>query len=691
MEQHEKKNKMQGSETGKSNAETLADTPGAHNGNHKKQTTSTGQRSDTQMGMQNSTNPTTLEMPKAQMDKEQMQTPASGEMPGLQKNQMPLSREMTNIQSAKPKIRIGIPRPHVFEKPGHRLAENIIEHSQMQVAKKVGFDYPATLRGSTTHFNVYYDPGLATTGQIIADGVLGSCEMEYTYLQIQFGGIAPGPFNIIIAAGIGGAYHYGCSATDLYCDADTSASPDVDHTRMLLVAEEVEVFSAAQAKGWDCGSSNGEGISRILATELYPAELNGFTSAAYWLDNGRPDFVNTNDPTDRNYLSIGCSVVFLNYLRYQLGYRWEEIVAAGAPTLAQTYTILTGQNNGFDPFKTLLQTRFPQGIPCGLTNDNPFPIVVPGTWSGWEDLGGIIQVSPHAVCWDPNRIDVFARGTDNAMYHRWWDGANWGGWEDLGGIILNDPVAVSWGANRLDVFAEGTDGSVYHRWWDGANWGGWEDLGGVIIGNISAVCWGPDRIDLFARGTDMALYHRWWDGANWGGWESLGGVIIGDPVAVSWGANRLDVFAQGTDGAVYHRWWDGSNWGGWEDLGGIITSNISAVCWGPDRIDLFARGTDLALYHRWWDGANWGGWESLGGIIISDPEVVSWGANRLDIFAEGTDGAVYQRWWDGSNWGGWESLGGVITSNIAPVSWAPNRIDLFVRGTDNAMYHQWYS
>jgi hypothetical protein len=320
---------------------------------------------------------------------------------------------------------------------------------------------------------------------------------------------------------------------------------------------------------------------------------------------------------------------------------------------------------------------------CTIGHANP-------AWSGWEGLGGIIQ-TPHAVCWGSNRIDVFARGTDNAMYHRWWDGANWGGWENLGGVILSDPVAVSWGANRLDVFAEGTDGAVYHRWWDGANWGGWESLGGVITSNISAVCWGPNRIDLFARGTDMAMYHMWWDGANWGGWESLGGVIISDPVAVSWGANRLDVFAQGTDGAVYHRWWDGANWGGWESLGGVITSNISAVSWSSNRIDLFARGTDLAMYHRWWDGANWGGWESLGGVIISDPIAVSWSANRLDVFAEGTDGAVYHRWWDGANWGGWESLGGVVTSNISAVSWAANRLDLFVRGTDNAMYHQWFT
>jgi hypothetical protein len=240
------------------------------------------------------------------------------------------------------------------------------------------FDYPATLRGSTAHFNVYSDPGLGDNGQTIADGVLASCETEYGVLSSYFVGVNPASFNILIAAGIGGAYHSSCSSTDLYCDA---SGTDVDHTRMLVVAEEVEVFSALQGRGWDCGASNGEGLSRVLAaTDLYPGSLDGFNSAATWLDTpGRPDYVNLNDPTDRSYVSTGCSVLFLNYLRYELGYSWQAIVGAGGPTLAEAYTRLTGKADGLTPFKALLQSRFPEGTPSGLTSDNPFPIA-----SGFE-------------------------------------------------------------------------------------------------------------------------------------------------------------------------------------------------------------------------------------------------------------------------------------------------------------------
>jgi Repeat of unknown function (DUF346) len=78
-------------------------------------------------------------------------------------------------------------------------------------------------------------------------------------------------------------------------------------------------------------------------------------------------------------------------------------------------------------------------------------------WGGWEDLGGILLEAPNCVTWGANRIDCFARGTDRAMYHRWWDGSTWGGWEDLGGIILEAPNCVSWSVNRIDCFARGTD------------------------------------------------------------------------------------------------------------------------------------------------------------------------------------------------------------------------------------------
>jgi hypothetical protein len=141
----------------------------------------------------------------------------------------------------------------------------------------------------------------------------------------------------------------------------------------LLVAELDECFMAAQGR-WGCGTSSGEGLSRILATERYPTELDGFASAPTWLDGGRPNWVDTTENTDRNYPSIGCSVLFLNYLRYQLHYSWSKIIAAGATTLAGTYTALTGRTDSWTRFTTVVASRYPAGTPSGVTGDNIFPI-----------------------------------------------------------------------------------------------------------------------------------------------------------------------------------------------------------------------------------------------------------------------------------------------------------------------------
>jgi hypothetical protein len=232
---------------------------------------------------------------------------------------------------------------------------------------------PGNLRGKTQHFAVYVDPALGVDGQRDADVVLAKCEGDYATVAGYFGGLQAGPFNVVLFSNPGGAYHMTCAATDLFCDAKTGPA-DGNYSEFLNIAEFVEVFQAVQAAGWDCGKSNGEGLSRVLATDAYPAELNGFATAKSWLDSKRPDYVDKNLGSDTNSIANGCSVLFLNWLRFQLKYPWHQIVAAAAPTLAQTYTKLSGKKDGFKQFKALITAHFPAGKPAGLVTDNPFPL-----------------------------------------------------------------------------------------------------------------------------------------------------------------------------------------------------------------------------------------------------------------------------------------------------------------------------
>ena len=264
--------------------------------------------------------------------------------------------------------------------------------------------------------------------------------------------------------------------------------------------------------------------------------------------------------------------------------------------------------------------------------------------------GITFTLSPAVVSWGPDRMDLFGRGSDGAVYHNYWDGS-WHSFESLGGNFTYGVAASSWGAGRLDVFAIGTDGAIYHNYWDGS-WHGWgERLGGVFTSAPAAVSSGPNHIDVFGRGTDNAIWHTYWDG-SWHGFDSLGGSFVSAPSVSSWGGGRLDVFAVGTDNGLYHAYWDG-NWHSWSDrLSVTFTSAPAAISWGTGRIDVFAQNSDNTIWHATWNGTSWSLPESLGGSFTTAPAATSWAAGRLDVFVIGTDNAIYHNYWD-SNWHGW--------------------------------------
>lgn len=289
------------------------------------------------------------------------------------------------------------------------------------------------------------------------------------------------------------------------------------------------------------------------------------------------------------------------------------------------------------------------GIPKNTNQLKATPLVAPSPTPS-PPPGITFTQSPAAVSWGPDRIDLFGRGSDGAIYHNYWDGS-WHSFESLGGNFIYGPAASSWGPGRLDVFAVGTDGAIYHNYWDGS-WHGWgERLGGVFTSTLAAVSSGPNHIDVFGRGTDNAIWHTYWDG-SWHGFDSLGGNFVSAPTVSSWGGGRLDVFAVGTDSGLYHNYWDGS-WHSWGDrLSITFTSAPAATSWGPNRIDIFARNNDNTIWHTSWDGTSWSSPESLGGSFTAAPAATSWAAGRLDVFGVGADNAIYHNYWDG-NWHGW--------------------------------------
>ncbi|HYL43726.1 MAG TPA: hypothetical protein VEU97_10100, partial [Ktedonobacteraceae bacterium] len=151
-----------------------------------------------------------------------------------------------------------------------------------------------------------------------------------------------------------------------------------------------------------------------------------------------------------------------------------------------------------------------------------------GSWHEWEALGGVSLSAPCVTCsnfgltrdgYDNGggiRVDGFVRGTDNALWYKWFDGT-WHDWVSLGGSFTSDPAVTSWGPGRLDVFVRGSDNTLQHIWYDGTLHS-WESLGGALSSSPAVASWGSGRIDVFARDMNNILQHKWYEGA-WSDWE----------------------------------------------------------------------------------------------------------------------------------------------------------------------------
>jgi hypothetical protein len=246
---------------------------------------------------------------------------------------------------------------------------------------------------------------------------------------------------------------------------------------------------------------------------------------------------------------------------------------------------------------------------------------------------------------------------------------------------------------RLDVFARGGDGALWHKYHDGG-WSEWESLGGSIApgSGPAAVSWSFGRIDVFVRGTDNALKHRYYTG-SWSAWESLGGVITSSPTVCSRGLNRLDVFAADILGEVWQKYYNGSSWSDWQRIGQQIAAGTgpAAISTAPNRIDLFHRGLGSDFVHQWWDGT-WHSDALTYGFTMSGPGVASMSVNTIDVFMREGDGSLGRV--EFRNGGSYGYLTGdrwpFAPSDPDAVSWGPNRMDVFVRGTDNALWHTWW-
>jgi hypothetical protein len=162
-----------------------------------------------------------------------------------------------------------------------------------------------------------------------------------------------------------------------------------------------------------------------------------------------------------------------------------------------------------------------------------------GSWGRWTRLGARTALgAPGVTCrGGPARSPiVFIRGTDGALWQRSLSG---GRWISRGGHLASPPAPLPAVAGkcpgRLDVFALGTD----HAVWEFT--GTWHRVGGTSASAPTAVRLPSGETDLFIRGTGNALWVnvRAPGSAAWRGWRRIGGFLTSAPTATIWPSSFL--------------------------------------------------------------------------------------------------------------------------------------------------------
>jgi probable HAF family extracellular repeat protein len=127
----------------------------------------------------------------------------------------------------------------------------------------------------------------------------------------------------------------------------------------------------------------------------------------------------------------------------------------------------------------------------------------------WTTFGGAIKGNPVALS-RFGSVYVFVHESDDSLSFMFQTGGAWSGWEGLGGAIIGDPSVALNSDGRVEAFAIGTDNALWHIWQaaaGGPQWSPWISLGGYMSSSyVTPVSDQDARIDVFAVGGDQGAW-----------------------------------------------------------------------------------------------------------------------------------------------------------------------------------------
>ncbi len=295
-----------------------------------------------------------------------------------------------------------------------------------------------------------------------------------------------------------------------------------------------------------------------------------------------------------------------------------------------------------------------------------------------DDWSGPLTLDDGAACgfatgfWPTpkNYPEIFTPTPAGGTAHLWLQSGEWTAFADLGGSSMEHMSTVAWADGRVEVFALGPDNALWHNWWMGDDllWSGWESLEGSFATGASAIAWEDGHVELFAADADGHAWHNWSGDfpTGWNGWGMLEGEIASRPVPVRWPDGHVEVFARGADGHVQHCWYGEGVWTVFvTESAGTTIEGEPSVAMNPDGAGtpagpaVGARGTDGKVLHLWWDGAVYRSLEPLGDqAAASDPFVWKREDGTMEVFVIDPGGRLRHIRRDiEKNWGSWSTLG----------------------------------
>jgi len=222
------------------------------------------------------------------------------------------------------------------------------------------------------------------------------------------------------------------------------------------------------------------------------------------------------------------------------------------------------------------------------------------------DLGGPATADPAVVRFDDTHVVAFTRAADGSLV-----ADSGSGWTSLGKKILGQPAAYGSTGGRIDVFVRGTDDAVWRNAFVNGGWGRWTSLGGHVTDAPTVAFTSPSVWTVVARGAYGLVASRTADG----GWTSAGAPhdwpIYGRPSAVVDDAGVLHLAVRVRTDEIWERTLSGGTWSDWTSLGGTLSGSPTLLA-TSGRVYLFALAADNRLWQRNYVDGAWGGWFQRG-------------------------------------------------------------------------------